>query len=234
MNYNPLAESLNAELSANGCSVLGMLSEQGKAIFFPRKGILGQGAEAKGSDINATIGTALEDDGSPLVLDCVLKSLNLPKQSFLYAPSFGNPDLRKEWKAQVVRKNPTLASKNFSNPVVTAALTHAISCAGYLFLDNWMVLGVFDYQNNGSGEYVTTQIGAGVRYYFERNGIFVGLTPKYSHQPGIDEFKPEINVGYAFFLGHYATLEPELYYEQSFKGSKYSQFGLRLGFGVYF
>ena len=56
MNYNPLAQSLNAELSANGCCVLDMLSEQGKAIFFPRKGILGQGAEAKGSDINATIG----------------------------------------------------------------------------------------------------------------------------------------------------------------------------------
>lgn len=135
MNYNPLAQALNAELSANGCKVLDMLSEQGKAIFFPRKGILGQGAEAKGSEINATIGTALEDDGSPLVLDCVLKSLNLPKQSFLYAPSFGNPDLRKEWKKQVIIKNPTLANKNFSTPVVTCALTHAISCAGYLFLD---------------------------------------------------------------------------------------------------
>ncbi|MCF0223102.1 MAG: aminotransferase class I/II-fold pyridoxal phosphate-dependent enzyme [Fibrobacter sp.] len=132
---NPLANALNAELSANGCHVYDMLSVQGQAIFFPRKGILGQGAEAKGSEINATIGTALEDDGSPLVLDCVLKSLNLPKQSFLYAPSFGNPDLRKAWKEQVIKKNPSLASKNFSNPVVTCALTHAISCAGYLFLD---------------------------------------------------------------------------------------------------
>jgi len=135
MSYNPLAEQANAELSANGCSVLSMLSERGKAIFFPRKGILGQGAEAKGKEINATIGTALEDDGSPLVLDCVLKSLNLPKQAFLYAPGFGNSDLRKAWKEQIVRKNPSLAGKAFSNPVVTCALTHAISCAGYLFLD---------------------------------------------------------------------------------------------------
>ena len=69
------------------------------------------------------------------MLDCVLKSLNLPKQAFLYAPSFGNPDLRKAWKEQIVRKNPSLAGKQFSNPVVTCALTHAISCAGYLFLD---------------------------------------------------------------------------------------------------
>ena len=80
----------------------------------------------------------------------------------------------------------------------------------------------------------TTGWGAGARYYFERNGVFLGLTAKYAHSTGVDEFKPEINVGYAFFLGHYVTLEPELYYEQSFKNSKYSQFGLRLGFGVYF
>ena len=55
MSYNPLAKQANAELSAKGCNVLSMLSERGKAIFFPRKGILGQGAEAKGSAINATI-----------------------------------------------------------------------------------------------------------------------------------------------------------------------------------
>ena len=106
--------------------------------------------------------------------------------------------------------------------------------AGYLFLDNWMVLGVIDYQNYSSGTVTSTNIGAGARYYFERNGVFLGLTAKYAHSTGVDEFKPEINVGYAFFLGHYVTLEPELYYEQSFKNSKYSQFGLRLGFGVYF
>ena len=106
--------------------------------------------------------------------------------------------------------------------------------AGYLFLDNWMVLGVIDYQNYSSGTVTSTNIGAGARYYFERNGVYVGLTAKYAHATGADEFKPEINVGYAFFLGHYVTLEPELYYEQSFKNSRYSQFGLRLGFGVYF
>ena len=106
--------------------------------------------------------------------------------------------------------------------------------AGYLFLDNWMVLGVIDYQNYSSGTVTSTNIGAGARYYFERNGVYLGLTAKYAHATGVDEFKPEINVGYAFFLGHYVTLEPELYYEQSFKESKYSQFGLRLGLGVYF
>ncbi len=135
MSYNSLAETLNRELSGNSCRVFNMLSEQGKAIFFPSKGILGQGAEAKGSAINATIGTALEDDGSPLTLPCVQQCLNLPKNSFLYAPSFGDLKLREVWKDLLLKKNPGLVNKTFSLPVVTAALTHAISCAAYLFLD---------------------------------------------------------------------------------------------------
>ena len=106
--------------------------------------------------------------------------------------------------------------------------------AGYLFLDNWMALGVFDYQNYSSGTVTSTNIGAGARYYFERNGVYVGLTAKYAHATGADAFKPEISVGSAFFLGHYVTLEPELFYEQSFKNSDYTRFGLRLGLGVYF
>ena len=59
MYLNPLAEALNADLSTNGATVLQMLSAAGKAIFFPSKGILGQSAEAKGSAINATIGTTV-------------------------------------------------------------------------------------------------------------------------------------------------------------------------------
>ena len=106
--------------------------------------------------------------------------------------------------------------------------------AGYFFLDNWMVLGVFDYMNISNGTSVTTQIGAGARYYFSRNGIFLGATAKYAHAKNFDDFEPEINVGYAFFLNHHVTIEPELYYEHSFKDTDYSGFGLRLGFGYYF
>lgn len=135
MSYNPLAVALNEALSDGGCTILSMLSEQGKAIFFPSKGILGQGGEAKGSKINATIGTALEDDGSPLTLPCVTKSLNLPKNALLYAPSYGDPKMREAWKKQILRKNPSLAGKRFSNPVVCAALTHAVYVSSYLFQD---------------------------------------------------------------------------------------------------
>jgi aspartate/methionine/tyrosine aminotransferase len=134
--YNPLAESLNEDLRAGAPQVFSMLSGRGKAIYFPFKGILGQTAEAKNSMINATIGTAFEDDGSPLTLECLEAMVNIPSDSFLYAPSFGLPRLREEWGKLLTAKNPGLRGKTFSLPVVTAALTHGLSVAGYLFLDS--------------------------------------------------------------------------------------------------
>ena len=52
--------------------------------------------------------------------------------------------------------------------------------------------------------------------------------------PTFNDFRPEINAGYSFFLNRNITLEPEVYYEQSFKDSDYSGFGLRIGLGIYF
>ena len=134
-SYNPLAEALNRDLQAGAPQIFSMLSERGKAIYFPFKGILGQTAEAKNVKINATIGTAFENDGSPLTLECMEAMVNIPSDSFLYAPSFGLPKLREEWGRLLSIKNPGLKGKTFSQPVVTAALTHALSIAGYMFLD---------------------------------------------------------------------------------------------------
>lgn len=106
--------------------------------------------------------------------------------------------------------------------------------AGYFFLDNWMALGVLDYQNLSSGKNTRTNLGAGVRYYFDQNGVYGGILAKYAHATGNDDFVPEIHVGYAYFLSQFVTIEPELYYEHSFNDSDYSGFGLRLGFGFYF
>ena len=134
-SISPLAETLNRELQASAPQVLSMLSARGKAIYFPSTGILGQSAEAKNAKINATIGTAFEEDGSPLTLECLEAAVNVPSETFLYAPSFGNPKLREEWHKLLAKKNPGLAGKSYSLPVVTAALTHALSVTGYLFLD---------------------------------------------------------------------------------------------------
>ncbi|MBN2342425.1 MAG: aminotransferase class I/II-fold pyridoxal phosphate-dependent enzyme [Deltaproteobacteria bacterium] len=133
MSVHPLAQSLNDTLRNGNSIAYTLLSDRGRGIYFPSKGILGQSAEARGKEINATIGTALEDDGSPLTLGCLEEMVEAPKSAFLYAPSFGNPELRAKWKQMLVQKNPSLVEKAFSTPVVSAALTHALSVSGYLF-----------------------------------------------------------------------------------------------------
>jgi aspartate/methionine/tyrosine aminotransferase len=133
---NPQAEELNQIIRQKSPAVYDMLSERGKNIFFPKKGILGQTAEAKGTRINATIGAAVEDDGTPMRLETIASKIGLdPSLVFPYAPSFGRPDLRSKWKSMIYEKNPSLGETELSLPVVTNALTHGISMAGYMFAD---------------------------------------------------------------------------------------------------
>jgi aspartate/methionine/tyrosine aminotransferase len=133
---NPQAKELNEVIGAQNSNVLNLLSERGKNIFFPKKGILGQTADAKGKKINATIGAAIESDGSPMRLDSVQKYINIePELSFPYAPSFGRLDLREQWQLMIKAKNPGLGETVISKPVVTNALTHGLSMIGYLFAD---------------------------------------------------------------------------------------------------
>ncbi len=135
MQLNPQAEELNETISKNSKTVLNLLSKKGKAIFFPKKGILAQAADAKGKKINASIGMALEDDGSPLALNTISKLVELDKKdAFNYAPSYGKKELRVKWKELIFEKNPSLKAET-SLPVVTNALTHALSINAYLFLD---------------------------------------------------------------------------------------------------
>ena len=126
-----LAKRLNKTLGL----AVDFLSAEGRRLYFPYGGILGQGAEAKACEINATIGMAFEEDGSPLVMDCFAKNINLGRKAFLYAGSFGLPALRSIWRDFMVRKNPSLKGKTFSNPVVTNALTHGLRVCAELFAD---------------------------------------------------------------------------------------------------
>src|SRR4030067_1072655 len=95
---NPQAVELNQIINNNNPSVFGLLSRKGKAIYFPRMGILAQGMAARGKEINATIGTAYEDDGSPMVLPSVALLFDVDsKDAFPYAPSEGIKPLRDKW-----------------------------------------------------------------------------------------------------------------------------------------
>ena len=105
--------------------------------------------------------------------------------------------------------------------------------AGYLFEDNWMLLGQagYDFRQKGNNAFTA---GAGLRYYIEQNGLYLGAGANYVHKHKYDDFLHSVQLGYAFFLIRTVTIEPEIYYNQSLKShSDYSGFGLRLGFGIY-
>ncbi len=125
---------LNNTIEGVNPNVLQMLSERGKNIFFPKLGILAQSAQARGKAINATIGEAVEDDGSSMHLPEFDALVNMPTANiFPYAPSFGKPEFRSLWKDSIYKKNPSLKDTLISNPIATNGLTHGISMAGYLF-----------------------------------------------------------------------------------------------------
>ena len=126
---NELAAKLNETLG----EAAEFLSPLGRRMYFPYGGILGQGAEARTCRVNATIGMAFEEDGSPLVMDCMAANLNLDKSAFLYAGSFGLPALRDKWREMQIAKNKSLEGVSFSCPVVTNALTHGLRIAAELF-----------------------------------------------------------------------------------------------------
>jgi len=132
---NPQAAALNQTLSDSNSAVYELLSARGRAIFSPRLGILGQTADAKGKKYNATIGMAYEEDGTIMALKDLTDEVGLDKQLvFPYAPSPGNKKLREEWQQQILKKNPSI-NEAISLPIVTCALTHGLSMAGYLFAD---------------------------------------------------------------------------------------------------
>jgi phosphoenolpyruvate carboxykinase (GTP) len=133
----PLASELNDVIDRENPNVGSMLSELGKRLYFP-KGILAQSAEAKekARRYDATIGIAREN-GKPMFLPSVMRYFNelTPADALTYAPATGRADLRKQWREELIRKNPSLKGKSFSTPIVTGGVTHALSLVGDLFVD---------------------------------------------------------------------------------------------------
>jgi aspartate/methionine/tyrosine aminotransferase len=134
-NLHPLAQELNSTIQKQHPSLFDLLSERGKKIFFPFGGILGQTAAAKGKKYNATIGIALENDGTPMRLPSMDAHIDLdPKDVYPYASSFGKQELREKWREMLYIKNPSLRAE-VSMPVVANGLTHALSVVVYTLLD---------------------------------------------------------------------------------------------------
>lgn len=170
---NPLAQELNNALA--GTTAASLLSDLGTRIFFPR-GIISQGGEAKiyGKTANATIGTTMIN-GKPAILEAIHKfAPDLTAGELVsYAPTAGNPELRALWKEMVYAKNPSLAGKGISLPVVVPGLTAGISYLADLFIDENHPLLVADPSWDNYSLIVETRRNAKLHYFnMFKNGGF--------------------------------------------------------------
>ncbi|MCK5154415.1 MAG: aminotransferase class I/II-fold pyridoxal phosphate-dependent enzyme [Spirochaetales bacterium] len=132
---NILAQELNSILE--GSIVDDLMSDFGRRFFFP-KGIVAQSAEAKkkATRFNATVGMATSN-GKPMFLNSVKDQISELSvvDVFPYAPTPGVLELRNRWRQEMDEKNPSLAGKETSVPLVTSGLTHGLSVLGDMFLD---------------------------------------------------------------------------------------------------
>ena len=132
-----LAVKLNETLK--GTCAYDLLSDYGLRMYVP-KGIIVQSAEAKqkATKYNATIGVALENGTAMYIPAMRAQFADTMKvgEIFPYAPMGGVPALRKIWKEDMYAKNPLLAGKNISLPVVTSGLTNSLSLVCSLFVEN--------------------------------------------------------------------------------------------------
>ena len=139
---NLIADELNKTIIESNPHIYEMLSDMGKALYFP-KGILSQSAEAKvkADRINATIGIAKEGN-SVLSLSSITKYIKgiEPDEYLPYAPSFGIPALRERWKKSLYTKNPSLVGQPISLPVVTSGITHGVSVLSDVWVDKGDVI----------------------------------------------------------------------------------------------
>lgn len=130
------AQELNDALAREHSPILQLLSQRGRAMYFPKRGILAQTAEARGKSIDATIGIALEDDRTPMKLPSIVEGLPFPPTSIVsYAPIAGDPALRHVWQEHIRSENPSVGEQRMSLPVVVGGLTHGLHTLGALFVD---------------------------------------------------------------------------------------------------
>jgi len=186
VEFNPQATELNRIIETHSTTAYDLLSKKGRAIYFPAKGILAQGAAAKGKEINATIGTAYEDDGRPMVLPSIANLLKInSKEAFPYAPSEGIKPLRDKWKELIRVKNPSLGLQEISMPVVTCGVTNGLSIVGYMFIEETDDIILTDLYWENYDLVFTNAYGARLRFFnLFKNRAF-----------DVDSFRQEVNSG---------------------------------------
>lgn len=107
--------------------------------------------------------------------------------------------------------------------------------AGYFIKDYWMVEGTFGWHTSRT-HLDRCQIGAKLRYAQVENGLYYACGLKYIHErKSFNDLQLTPELGYCYYLNHYISVEPAIYYDMSFTDfSKKSEVGLKVGIGIYF
>lgn len=106
--------------------------------------------------------------------------------------------------------------------------------AGYFVSDCLLLKANVGYEHKKEMDDV--KVGAGARYYFDQCGVFLGGGAEFNHfTKNNNDLMIPVEIGYAFYINKYLTIEPAAYYKMSlhdFSGN--STVGLSIGFGFYF
>ena len=126
-------EHLNRSIEKHAPAAHRMLSKLGKAAAFP-DGVPAQSAEAAHCEFNGSIGQFTDGFGNAVTLPEMKRLFDGfdVNKALLYPPQLGLPALRKAWAARTAKRKAGLVVEA---PMVTVALTHAISLCADLFSD---------------------------------------------------------------------------------------------------
>lgn len=133
--------------------------------------------------------------------------------------------------------NPGITGLSFSHSSNEKTQFGLNAQVGAFVVDNAAILVTLG--GDWADEMDVYQVGAGGRYYINSCGVFFGAGMKLKHwspdhSGSVTNTAVYGEVGYAFFLSRTVTIEPSAYYDLSFKGSDWSKFGVKVGFGLYF
>ena len=112
--------------------------------------------------------------------------------------------------------------------------------AGYSFADSWSATALLEYLHqwmpSPQRDRNEVVLGAGARYYFQSNGIFLGAGLQYRHAAvNADYLQVPLEVGYCYYLNQHVSIEPAIYFEPCLnKFSDGTKVGLKIGLGFYF
>lgn len=130
-----LAAEINQPLEEEAPALFRALSPLGRRIYFPPD-IPAQAAEARGKELNATIGQITDGRGGAARLPGLVAAFGeLPGRdldaALLYSPIEGIPEARQLWRRWQRRSAPAAAPSSL--PMVTVGLSHGLSLVADLF-----------------------------------------------------------------------------------------------------